>query len=115
MKLYEMTTVNRLATGVGTGTTLSNWQPVDDWSTLTGFLVEIHHRGQLVDLGTVECTASDGNLLWLQQNGAISRRIIEKSPDVYVRRAQAAPSRGGTKLQCDPDALREEQNIPFQD
>ena len=116
MSLDQMTTANRLATNPGTGsTTMSGWQPIDDWSTLTGCLVEIHHRGQLVDLGTVDCVTHDGNLLWLQQNGANSRRIIEKSPDVYVRLTQPLPSRGGNELQCDPYAPGEEQDNHFKD
>lgn len=77
--------VNPLATGAGT--TSSQWQPEDDWSALAGSPVEIHHLGKLVALGTVECVTHDGSLLWLQQNGAVPRRIIEKGPDVYVRHA----------------------------
>lgn len=81
--------VKRLA--IGAGTTPSNWQPVDDWGTLTGCLVEIHHRRQLVDFGTVECVTHDGSLLWLHQNGAVPRRIIERSPDVCIRLTHVPP------------------------
>lgn len=82
MNLNEIV-VNRLTTGADT--VPSSWQPVDDWGTLTGCPVEVHHRGQLVDLGTVECVTHDGSLLWLHQNGAVPRRIIERSPDVDIR------------------------------
>ncbi|BCW78332.1 hypothetical protein NicSoilC5_03510 [Arthrobacter sp. NicSoilC5] len=79
--------VNRLAIGAGTGTAPSQWQPEEDWSALVGSPVEVHHLGKLVDLGTVECVTHDGSLLWLQQNGAVPRRIIEKDPDVHLRHA----------------------------
>ena len=61
------------------------WLPVDDWTFLEGLHVEIYRRGMLLDEGVVECTAPDGALLWLKQDGAALRRIVEKLPGMYVR------------------------------
>lgn len=74
------------------------WQPVDDWITLPGAYVEVHCRGQLVDLGTVDSVTHDGNLLWLQQHGADPRRIIHRGPDIFVLRANAEPQIPKLKL-----------------
>ncbi|QOT18577.1 hypothetical protein [Paenarthrobacter sp. YJN-5] len=65
--------------------------------------MEIHHRGQLVDFGTVECVTHDGSLLWLHQNGAVPRRIIEKSPDIYIRLTHITPDPGRTGVQDNGD------------
>lgn len=64
---------------------LTAWQPADDWSILAGLEVEVHRRGQIVDVGVVDCVTDDGNILWLRQNGALQRRIVEKTLDVLIR------------------------------
>lgn len=64
---------------------IAGWQPVDDWTSLVGLHVEVHEGGKEVDRGRVECVTADGGIMWLEQNGPVLRRIIEKLPDTYVR------------------------------
>ena len=63
----------------------AGWQPVDDWTTLTGDFVEFHRRGRLLDAGKVDAVTPNGEILWLEHDGALPRRIIEKQADVFAR------------------------------
>lgn len=65
--------------------TAFGWLPEDDWTVLVGRWVEIHDRGRLADRGLVDCVTSDGTILWLHQDGATPRRIIERGPDISIR------------------------------
>ncbi|CAN7546678.1 MULTISPECIES: hypothetical protein [Bacteria] len=64
----------------------ASWQPIDDWTVLTGQDVEVHTRGSVTDRGRVEAVMADGSLLWLMQDGAHSRRVVEQQPGTYIRR-----------------------------
>lgn len=61
------------------------WTVVDDWTRLAGEKIEIHEGGKLLDRGYVETTTGDGQILWLAQDGAIPRRIWERTPGRYAR------------------------------
>lgn len=50
MEVDHLTAVNGFPTGTDTGEGRHGWQSVEDWNTLAGFLVEVHHRRQLVDV-----------------------------------------------------------------
>jgi hypothetical protein len=69
-------TSHRLAAG---------WQPVDDWTTLEGSFAEFHQRGRILDEGKVDVVTPDGKVLWLEHEGALPRRIIEKQADIFAR------------------------------
>jgi hypothetical protein len=62
-----------------------SWQLVDDWTQLEGLNVEIYADECVLDRGSVEITTADGAILWLALEGADSRRLIEKLPDIHVR------------------------------
>ena len=66
---------------------IAPWKPVDDWTTLKGQDVEIFENGRLIDRGRVDDATSDGTVLWLMQDGASSRRIIENLPGTFIRLA----------------------------
>ncbi|MFB8369729.1 hypothetical protein ACFC25_10235 [Pseudarthrobacter sp. NPDC055928] len=53
---------------------------VGAWSTLVGREITVKQGGRLLDQGRVEEATSDGRLLWLMQDGANHRRIIEDLP-----------------------------------
>lgn len=61
------------------------WQPVEDWTLLEGCDVEVHDHKGIVDQGGVDAVTADGKILWLLQNGASTRRIIQKTPGTYIR------------------------------
>lgn len=61
------------------------WEPVDNWATLRGLDIEIHMGGRLIDQGRVDDVMPDGSLLWLMNDGASGRRIIENLPGTLVR------------------------------
>lgn len=61
------------------------WQPIDDWTALTGQDIEVHIHGSVTDRGRVEAVMADGSLIWLMQDGAHSRRVVEKEPGTYIR------------------------------
>jgi hypothetical protein len=67
------------------------WHPADDWTTLIGLNVEIHERGRIIDQGLVEAVTQDGRILWLGQEGALTRRLWELVPERYVKIATAHP------------------------
>ena len=64
-----------------------HWKPVDDWTTLKGQDVEIFENGRLIDHGRVDNVTSDGFVLWLMQEGASSRPLIENLPGTFIRLA----------------------------
>jgi hypothetical protein len=59
--------------------------PADDWPGLKGAKVEIWNGSKLIDRGTVDDVTADGKILWLQQEGAITRRLVEKSTNSPTR------------------------------
>ncbi|MCA4134038.1 Hpt domain-containing protein [Arthrobacter sp. M4] len=56
-----------------------------DWRTLTGQKVEIEIANGITDAGVVDTVTMDGQILWLRQDGAIPRRLVEKGPGVGIR------------------------------
>lgn len=60
------------------------WQPVEDWSSLKDQTVEIHVGGKVADRGCVDDVMADGSALWLKNNGASGRRIIEHLPETNI-------------------------------
>lgn len=61
------------------------WQPVEDWTSLTGREVEIWYRDRLLDRGIVETVTGDGGVLWLKQEGVAHRRAVEKVVDRHIK------------------------------
>lgn len=61
------------------------WQPVDDWTQLKDWLVEIHRRGTILDRGRVDAVTDEGSILWLAHDGAATRRLILKQDGVHVK------------------------------
>ncbi|WP_353713453.1 hypothetical protein [Arthrobacter sp. K5] len=61
------------------------WGAVDDWSQLQGLDIEIRDGGEFIDRGRVEVVTADGSLLWLQQEGATQRRLVEMQPKLQVQ------------------------------
>ncbi|MEV4954778.1 hypothetical protein [Paenarthrobacter nitroguajacolicus] len=61
------------------------WSPVEDWTELQARDVEVHDRKGLVDQGRVDAVTADGSVLWMQQDGASSRRIGQKTPGTNIR------------------------------
>ena len=78
------TTIANEAQESGSGFT--PWQPVDDWASLKDHLVEVHIRGGIADQGRVDDVMADGSVLWLMQEGASARRIIEHLPGTHIRK-----------------------------
>ncbi|MCQ6271450.1 hypothetical protein M8J71_13275 [Pseudarthrobacter sp. R1] len=63
----------------------AGWQPVDDWASVEGRYIEIYRHGVQIDRGVVDAVTADGTILWLMQDGALPRRIIEQLPGTYIR------------------------------
>jgi hypothetical protein len=51
--------------------------PQTSWHQLVGSRVEVRRGGDVLDVGIVDDAMADGTLLWLAQEGAKNRRIIE--------------------------------------
>jgi hypothetical protein len=60
------------------------WQAVDECVSLKGYDVEFYNGAKFLDRGRVELITADGEILWLMQDGALPRRIVEKSPDTHA-------------------------------
>lgn len=58
--------------------------PAAGWSLLEGDIVEIYSKGHLIDRGIVDAVTSDGLTLWLSQEGATPRRLVQKEPAMTV-------------------------------
>lgn len=63
----------------------SFWNAAEDWTTLVGADVEIYDAGKIVDRGRVEVTSDDGQILWLAQEGASTRRLWESGVGRYAK------------------------------
>ncbi|MFE4080349.1 hypothetical protein [Paenarthrobacter sp. YIM B13468] len=63
---------------------------MNDWTRLPGFAVEICGSHKLVDRGIVGLVTPDGSILWLAQEGAGHRQIVEKDLRRVPRNAYAA-------------------------
>lgn len=74
----------KLSSGHQSNRVFMEWQPVEDWTTLEGRLVEFHQRGRVLDHGRVDAVTSDGSLVWLQHDGVLPRRIVEKKAGVLA-------------------------------
>lgn len=61
-----------------------SWKPVDDWSILKDPYVEIYRSGMVADRGLVDDVMADGSVLWLMQDGATGRRLIESQSGVHI-------------------------------
>ncbi len=57
---------------------------VEDWTAAAGRHVAIYRNGVQADCGQVEAITADGNILWLMQDGAQNRRIVEKVPGIEL-------------------------------
>ena len=55
-------------------------EPMEDWTLLEGRDIEIYDHGEAADRGRVDAITQDGRILWLAQDGARPRRLIEKLP-----------------------------------
>ena len=64
----------------------ATWQPVDEWASVHGQYIEIYRNGVQIDWGVVDAVTADGTILWLMQDGALPRRIIEQLPGTCIRR-----------------------------
>lgn len=51
---------------------------VNDWTILTGAIVEIRQGRQLLREGVVEAFTSDGRVVWLQQGQGFGRQLVDK-------------------------------------
>ena len=76
--------VRRTAAGSPPSALLTYPRVIDDWTTLTGLQVEIADRSGVLDWGAVEAVTLDGEILWLKQEGVVTRRLVEKTPTTYV-------------------------------
>lgn len=76
--------VRRTTAGSPLTALLTHLRVIDDWTTLTGLQVEIADRSGVRDWGAVEAVTSDGEILWLKQEGVVTRRLVEKTPATYV-------------------------------
>jgi HPt (histidine-containing phosphotransfer) domain-containing protein len=56
-----------------------------DWRVLVGQRIEVRFPNGDIDTGTVDAVTMDGEILWLQQDGALPRRLIEKADGLGVR------------------------------
>lgn len=56
-----------------------------DWRLLAGQHIEVHFPNGIRDQGIVDAVTTDGLILWLQQDGATPRRLIEKLPGLGIR------------------------------
>lgn len=60
-------------------------RPLDDWTLLKGQKVDIYENGELIDQGRAEAVTNDGCILWLEQEGAHLRRLVEKQRGIELR------------------------------
>ena len=60
-------------------------QPHPDWTTLKGHNVEIYDHCRIIDQGRVETVTADGSILWLTQDGANARRLVQNGLNLEVR------------------------------
>ncbi|MEJ1193186.1 hypothetical protein [Pseudarthrobacter sp. CCNWLW207] len=59
----------------------------EDWSGLTGFLVEVRLSGHRVAAGMVEAVSSEGDHIWIAAEGVNTRKLYDK-PSGYEVWAQ---------------------------
>jgi hypothetical protein len=52
---------------------------IEDWTLAEGLDVEIRINRELADTGKVELASPDGQVLWLEGKGAITRRLYLKA------------------------------------
>jgi HPt (histidine-containing phosphotransfer) domain-containing protein len=66
-----------------------------DWRVLVGQRIEVRFPNGDIDTGTVDAVTMDGEILWLQQDGALPRRLIEKADGLGVRSLVASRAKEG--------------------
>lgn len=76
----------------------------ENWTPLDALVVEIQVKGRVVDRGVVDAVTSDGSILWLKQDGATQRRLIERTPGVILR-VQGRDHHFTDDPEFDPDCL----------
>lgn len=59
--------------------------PLVDAQQLRGREVEILLYGRIIDRGVVDCLTADGSVLWLKPDALNHRRLIQRSPGLYIR------------------------------
>lgn len=59
--------------------------PLLDPQQLRGREVEIQLYGRIIDRGVVDCFTADGSILWLKADALNHRRLIQRSPGLYIR------------------------------
>lgn len=52
---------------------------VDDWISLPGSLVELRQAGRTVRKGLVDAATTDGKIVWIAQDGALERMLVDKT------------------------------------
>lgn len=57
----------------------------EKWTTLVGQRVQIKNFNGVIDAGLVEAVTPDGSILWLEPEGAILRRLVQKLPGIELR------------------------------
>lgn len=57
---------------------------VSDWTALKGCDVQIWSGSTVIDNGTVDDATYDGEILWLKQDGATTRRLVQKTTNTAV-------------------------------
>lgn len=72
-------------------------EPSHDWTLLEGKHVKIYTQELLVDQGAVDAVTADGLILWLQQNGPQSRRIVQKQADTQIHLLTLSPTPTGQR------------------
>jgi catechol 2,3-dioxygenase-like lactoylglutathione lyase family enzyme len=63
-----------------------------NWSLLEGCQVEVRLNSRVIDRGVVDAVTSDGTILWLKQDGATQRRLIQYTAgvDLQIRHVNQA-------------------------
>lgn len=70
-------------TGVIRGRSSTGTSP-EDWTSLVGQRVQIKDAKRIIDAGLVEAVTPDGSILWLEPEGAVMRRLIQKLPGIEL-------------------------------
>ncbi|MBP2268427.1 hypothetical protein [Arthrobacter sp. Rue61a] len=58
---------------------------VTNWRLLVGQAVQIRRDNVVVDQGVVDAVTPDGSVLWLNQKGAVGRRMVVKEHGAGIR------------------------------
>ncbi|MCM0618553.1 hypothetical protein MOD31_21225 [Paenarthrobacter sp. TYUT067] len=61
---------------------------IDDWSTIKNQNVVVHTDGKISDRGWVDDVMPDGSILWLINDGASGRRMVENQSGTFIHLIQ---------------------------